>query len=62
MYNINNIVIPMSAAKVEKLQYKDILTPRYETKLPVREMNRIPQVLVLHSMLAHEFLTNPMAS
>ncbi|XP_022597065.1 KAT8 regulatory NSL complex subunit 1-like protein [Seriola dumerili] len=29
VYNINNIVIPMSLAKVEKLQYKDILTPRW---------------------------------
>ncbi|GLD59955.1 KAT8 regulatory NSL complex subunit 1-like protein [Lates japonicus] len=29
VYNINNIVIPMSVAKVEKLQYKDILTPRW---------------------------------
>ncbi|KAM8748547.1 KAT8 regulatory NSL complex subunit 1-like protein isoform 2-T2 [Acanthopagrus schlegelii] len=28
-YNINNIVIPMTAAKVEKLQYKDILTPSW---------------------------------
>ncbi|XP_029386674.1 KAT8 regulatory NSL complex subunit 1-like protein isoform X3 [Echeneis naucrates] len=29
VYNINNIVIPLSLAKVEKLQYKDILTPRW---------------------------------
>ncbi|XP_040004846.1 KAT8 regulatory NSL complex subunit 1-like protein isoform X2 [Xiphias gladius] len=29
VYNINNIVIPMSLAKVEKLPYKDILTPRW---------------------------------
>ncbi|XP_067459400.1 KAT8 regulatory NSL complex subunit 1-like protein isoform X1 [Thunnus thynnus] len=29
VYNINNIVIPMSTAKVEKLQYKDILTPSW---------------------------------
>ncbi|XP_063743050.1 KAT8 regulatory NSL complex subunit 1-like protein isoform X2 [Eleginops maclovinus] len=29
VYNINNIVIPMSLAKVEKLQYKDILTPSW---------------------------------
>uniref|UniRef100_UPI0037E8585B KAT8 regulatory NSL complex subunit 1-like protein n=1 Tax=Semicossyphus pulcher TaxID=241346 RepID=UPI0037E8585B len=29
VYNINNIVIPMSSAKVEKLQYKDILTPSW---------------------------------
>jgi len=32
VYNINDIVIPMSLSKVEKLQYKDILTPRYGTK------------------------------
>ncbi|XP_017279292.1 KAT8 regulatory NSL complex subunit 1-like protein isoform X2 [Kryptolebias marmoratus] len=29
MYNINNIVIPASLCKVEKLQYKDILTPSW---------------------------------
>ncbi|XP_040914062.1 KAT8 regulatory NSL complex subunit 1-like protein isoform X2 [Toxotes jaculatrix] len=29
VYSINNVVIPMSLAKVEKLQYKDILTPRW---------------------------------
>ncbi|XP_068590235.1 KAT8 regulatory NSL complex subunit 1-like protein isoform X2 [Cebidichthys violaceus] len=29
VYNIDNIVIPMSLAKVEKLQYKDILTPSW---------------------------------
>lgn len=29
VYNINNIVIPMSLTKVEKLQYKDILTPSW---------------------------------
>nr|XP_020463314.1 KAT8 regulatory NSL complex subunit 1-like protein [Monopterus albus] len=29
VYNINNIVMPMSLAKVEKLQYKDILTPSW---------------------------------
>ncbi|KAF3843001.1 hypothetical protein F7725_001850, partial [Dissostichus mawsoni] len=29
VYNINNIVIPMTLAKVEKLQYKDILTPSW---------------------------------
>lgn len=31
-FDINNIVIPMSVAattRVEKLQYKEILTPRY---------------------------------
>lgn len=30
MFNIDNIVIPASLTKVEKLQYKDILTPRFE--------------------------------
>ncbi|KAI3356135.1 hypothetical protein L3Q82_017392, partial [Scortum barcoo] len=29
VYNIDNIVIPMSLSKVEKLQYKDILTPSW---------------------------------
>ncbi|XP_026231390.1 KAT8 regulatory NSL complex subunit 1-like protein isoform X2 [Anabas testudineus] len=29
VYNINNVVIPVSVAKVEKLQYKDILTPSW---------------------------------
>ncbi|XP_029981696.1 KAT8 regulatory NSL complex subunit 1-like protein isoform X2 [Sphaeramia orbicularis] len=29
MFNINNVVIPMSLTKVEKLQYKDILTPSW---------------------------------
>ncbi|XP_028992675.1 KAT8 regulatory NSL complex subunit 1-like protein isoform X3 [Betta splendens] len=29
VYNIDNIVIPMSLAKVEKLQYKNILTPSW---------------------------------
>ncbi|XP_008289047.1 KAT8 regulatory NSL complex subunit 1-like protein [Stegastes partitus] len=29
VYNINNIVIPMSLTKVEKLQYKDIQTPSW---------------------------------
>nr|XP_046260913.1 KAT8 regulatory NSL complex subunit 1-like protein isoform X2 [Scatophagus argus] len=29
MYNINNVVIPVSLAKVEKLPYKDILTPSW---------------------------------
>ncbi|KAG7241656.1 hypothetical protein INR49_025121 [Caranx melampygus] len=33
VYNINNIVIPLSLAKVEKLQYKDILTPRSGSRL-----------------------------
>ena len=35
-YDINNIVIPYSVAastRVEKLQYKEILTPRYVNKL-----------------------------
>uniref|UniRef100_A0AAV2K455 PEHE domain-containing protein n=1 Tax=Knipowitschia caucasica TaxID=637954 RepID=A0AAV2K455_KNICA len=30
VFNIDNVVIPASLAKVEKLQYKDILTPRWE--------------------------------
>ncbi|CAN9497869.1 unnamed protein product [Ophioblennius macclurei] len=37
MYNINSVVMPMSLTKVEKLQYKDILTPRWrsvETRSP----------------------------
>ncbi|XP_033990458.1 LOW QUALITY PROTEIN: KAT8 regulatory NSL complex subunit 1-like protein [Trematomus bernacchii] len=34
VYNINNIVIPMSLAKVEKLQYKDILTPSWRVVDP----------------------------
>ncbi|XP_028249292.1 KAT8 regulatory NSL complex subunit 1-like protein isoform X2 [Parambassis ranga] len=29
VYNINNILIPISLAKVEKLQYKDITTPNW---------------------------------
>ncbi|KAM8855416.1 KAT8 regulatory NSL complex subunit 1-like protein isoform 2-T2 [Spinachia spinachia] len=29
VYNIDNIVIPLSLAKVEKLQYKDIVTPSW---------------------------------
>ncbi|KAM4558841.1 KAT8 regulatory NSL complex subunit 1-like protein [Odontesthes bonariensis] len=29
VYNINDIVIPMTLSKVEKLQYKDILTPSW---------------------------------
>ncbi|KAM3607581.1 uncharacterized protein V6R79_010122 [Siganus canaliculatus] len=29
VYNINNIVIPMSVTKVEKLQYKDVQTPSW---------------------------------
>ncbi|XP_076119867.1 KAT8 regulatory NSL complex subunit 1-like protein isoform X1 [Alosa pseudoharengus] len=43
VYNINNIVIPMSLAapiKVEKLQYRDILTPSWrvvETELLLKE-------------------------
>ncbi|XP_041807140.1 KAT8 regulatory NSL complex subunit 1-like protein isoform X2 [Chelmon rostratus] len=34
VYNINNIVIPMSVAKVEKLQYKNILTPSWRVVDP----------------------------
>jgi len=32
-YDINNIVIPhgLTTARIEKLQYKEILTPGYET-------------------------------
>lgn len=37
IYNINNIVIHTSVAKIEKLQYKDIITPRYSTQLPPQE-------------------------
>ncbi|XP_015235428.1 PREDICTED: KAT8 regulatory NSL complex subunit 1-like protein isoform X2 [Cyprinodon variegatus] len=29
VYNINDVVIPMTLSKVEKLQYKDILTPSW---------------------------------
>lgn len=29
LFNISNVVIPSSGAKVEKLQYKDIVTPRW---------------------------------
>lgn len=49
MYNINNIVIPMSGAKVEKLQYKDVLTPRYGPKVPLKELHRILKYQVLYS-------------
>lgn len=34
VYNINNILIHTSAAKAEKLQYKDIMTPRYGAQSP----------------------------
>ncbi|XP_044073599.1 KAT8 regulatory NSL complex subunit 1-like protein isoform X2 [Siniperca chuatsi] len=40
VYNINNIVIPMSLAKVEKLQYKDILTPSWRAVDASSPMNR----------------------
>ncbi|XP_019123604.2 KAT8 regulatory NSL complex subunit 1-like protein isoform X4 [Larimichthys crocea] len=40
VYNINNVVIPMSAAKVEKLQYKDILTPSWRVVDTSPQMNR----------------------
>ncbi|KAM9346861.1 KAT8 regulatory NSL complex subunit 1-like protein [Symphorus nematophorus] len=40
VYNINNIVIPMSGAKVEKLQYKDILTPSWRVVDVSPWMNR----------------------
>lgn len=42
-YNINSVVMPMSLTKVEKLQYKDILTPRWrlvETHPPL-EMDAV---------------------
>ncbi|XP_034550434.1 KAT8 regulatory NSL complex subunit 1-like protein isoform X3 [Notolabrus celidotus] len=40
VYNINNIVIPMSVAKVEKLQYKDILTPSWRMLDSSSQINR----------------------
>ncbi|XP_060910181.1 KAT8 regulatory NSL complex subunit 1-like protein isoform X1 [Labrus mixtus] len=40
VYNINNIVIPMSLSKVEKLQYKDILTPSWRVVDPSSLPNR----------------------
>ncbi|XP_059199029.1 KAT8 regulatory NSL complex subunit 1-like protein [Centropristis striata] len=39
VFNINNIVIPVSLTKVEKLQYKDILTPSWRV-VDVSEMTR----------------------
>lgn len=47
MYNINNVVIPSSGAKVEKLQYKDIVTPRYGAETPLKELHRGLKVHVL---------------
>lgn len=41
IYNINNIVIHALAAKIEKLQYKDIITPRYGAQLPPEEFPAI---------------------
>lgn len=38
-YNINNIVIHMLAAKMEKLQYKVIMTPRYGAQLSPEEFS-----------------------
>lgn len=41
-YDIDNIVIPMSLvapSKLEKLQYKEILTPRFVHDLLSCEMN-----------------------
>ncbi|XP_047457563.1 KAT8 regulatory NSL complex subunit 1-like protein isoform X2 [Mugil cephalus] len=35
VYNINNIVIPVSLGKVEKLQYKDIVTPSWRVVDPL---------------------------
>lgn len=46
MYSIDNIVIPMALAKVEKLPYKDILTPRCGTKRPPVESHTVPTVLL----------------
>ncbi|XP_041662285.1 KAT8 regulatory NSL complex subunit 1-like protein [Cheilinus undulatus] len=40
VFNINNIVIPMSLTKVEKLQYKDILTPSWRIIDTSSLMNR----------------------
>lgn len=37
-YDINNIVIPYSiaaATRVEKIEYKEIMTPRYDCTLKV---------------------------
>lgn len=39
VYNINNIVIHMLAAKMEKLQYKVIMTPRYGAQLSPEEFS-----------------------
>lgn len=41
IYNINNIVIHTLVAKIEKLQYKDIITPRYEAQLPPKEFRTV---------------------
>ncbi|XP_061580492.1 KAT8 regulatory NSL complex subunit 1-like protein isoform X2 [Cololabis saira] len=38
VYNINNVIIPVMPAKVEKLQYKDILTPSW------REVDAVTEV------------------
>jgi len=41
-YDIDNIVIPYSMAaltRVEKLEYKEILTPKYATPVPPRNLN-----------------------
>lgn len=39
VYNINNIVLHMLAAKMEKLQYKVIMTPRYGAQLSQEELS-----------------------
>lgn len=55
-FDINNIVIPMSVAattRVEKLQYKEILTPRYAPDPRVSRDCHVPGfycVNVLHAV------------
>lgn len=41
IYNINNIVIHTLVAKIEKLQYKDIITPRYGAQLPPKQFRTV---------------------
>ncbi|KAF0026258.1 hypothetical protein F2P81_020995 [Scophthalmus maximus] len=52
VFNINNIVIPMSLAKVEKLQYKNILTPRKINGV------RIYLNLFIEKVLQHVYMQN----
>lgn len=42
-YNINNIVIHTLVSKMEKLQYKDIMTPRYGAPLSPRSLGQYLQ-------------------